>query len=930
MSQQNLIKPVYQPPAGLNYRESDSVKGMGLASSMKNVDHQQSLGGDSIGQRPGFQVIADLMGSIYSDLNGSGWLWDGTHETPTSVVLHNKVLSTGEEDADLIVLGRGLSKAVEKDLVITYSGAAANTWVKFIAAGGVRRCEVTENGVSVLSASCGTGEGFAGYVSTRSIADQIDALANFSCTVDGDTEGVVSGNQVAVTSILLQAGHTFAIGDYAYFTNQAGTPAPTCRQVTRVSGNRIYFGGGAVSVNDTDSVVSRVYRHPAAFIPQTLSDLSGGGAVTLKLTVFESYYSAKPQGDLFLEHFNDRDEEEWRAFSSVSINNVLYFNAPMVSIDSLFKCDGQNYYRAGLPKPVDLTVVAGAGAGVVDVGDHSWRFTYICKDAQGNITESEIGDSESLTIAAPNQTVTLTLDHTGMGNIWGNNGYLSNYAYCSLNMPGASSTVPVYDTTPGDHSLHVGDVVYLYDRNSGSYEERTVVAAEYPGTGGTIYLDSPVQLNLDDPISVNMRLGIYRTLAGGSDYYLVDEVPMDFGGIWNENTTYVDGKADSNLGAKYIWPDPNENHGPPPVNPRALVEYQGSLVLVGSTSEPLTIHPSVPGNPEYYASSLATDVGQDDGEILTAADVASDVLVLFKSSTCYALTGQILDPTTVLPGFRVDLLSASVGCPSAHGTARSKADIYFISEQGVYVTRSGGTPEEVADDLSDISAYFIDLDKETDPDYIVHLNKAQCAYDRIKKKVICYLPTTKDAENRPNANGKMFVWDIKKGGWKEWTNITPMGNMVYTNNSFYWTWFDPVTGLNALAKRLEHGDQYDACDHVDPIDWEFVTGWESLGDDEQAKHFKRLAVSAPQSGTVFPFTLTVESQKNYATNARTQVSKDFTSSDRILRSRLLAEKSKTLRLKFSNNVLYEEVLISSWNLEIVGVQGPGLRRQEDG
>ena len=147
--------------------------------------------------------------------------------------------------------------------------------------------------------------------------------------------------------------------------------------------------------------------------------------------------------------------------------------------------------------------------------------------------------------------------------------------------------------------------------------------------------------NLTIPTSpdpqVNARR-IYRTGGTRTTWDLVAEIND------NTTTTFTDNTADSALvGA----PTLSFYHDPPPVA-TIVVAHRERLFLAGNSSYPTRVFFSTFGEPEYFPPMTPDDpmggswfeVGQQDGQPVTAMAPVGTMLAIFKTRSCWLLRGE--------------------------------------------------------------------------------------------------------------------------------------------------------------------------------------------------------------------------------------------------------------------------------------------------
>lgn len=173
-------------------------------------------------------------------------------------------------------------------------------------------------------------------------------------------------------------------------------------------------------------------------------------------------------------------------------------------------------------------------------------------------------------------------------------------------------------------------------RNAGGY-----LVESNPSPASNILTLSNQRANLTIPTSSDPQVTgrrIYRFGGTQNAWKFVAEIPD------NTTTSFTDNTPDSDLvGA----PTLSFFNDPPPVATIATV-HRERIFLAGNSSYPTRVFFSTFGSPEYFPPSSPDDpdggswfeVGQQDGQPVTALVPVGTMLAIFKTRSCWLLRGE--------------------------------------------------------------------------------------------------------------------------------------------------------------------------------------------------------------------------------------------------------------------------------------------------
>lgn len=610
---------------------------------------------------------------------------------------------------------------------------------------------------------------------------------------------------------------------------------------------------------------------------------------------------------------------------SVSLNNVLYVST---GYDQMRKFDGQNFYRAGMPAATPIPTGADAAAGSIAASTYYYKYLYHQTDAKGNIVEGIISSPSAGIVVGASRAVDLVVT-----NIAASSGF--NTGCAIINGAQSSTTTLTVDT---GHTLVVGDTAYLYDSVSSGYVTRVLTAV----TATTITWAAATSITVADNavISNNLKIGVYRTLAAGtnaSPYYLVAEIPND--SIGASTQTYRDSKADASLGAEYITPI--KSHGLPPIC-KYMTAHVSQLVLTGDPANANKVYYSDIDSPEYFpAGDNSFLVDAFPGAKTTGIGSLETILVVFKDKSVQGVTGDLADDS-----FRVDEIPyGGVGCAAHHSIQKIGDALMFLSKKGIFsVTSQGISPigNPILRDFIRFDSPY-SLIKSTSINWVKN------------SKYVLFLSsesTDGSSNTYSNTDSVVYAYDYDDAAWLKWTNINAAGGFCFSDERLYFSSrrLDSDSAVMEHVTNIfnEYGDLLDFTDHHAAIDFTYSTHWESLGEPDVFKKFLRLKIfSLPNdivAGAVPLFDIDIDQEFNYnAPAVLNSFNMDFSngtsgwgngawgsfpwgdSALTELRGKLKVIKARAMRLTFRNNTAMANVLISGYELEIAPPYAPEMK-----
>lgn len=229
---------------------------------------------------------------------------------------------------------------------------------------------------------------------------------------------------------------------------------------------------------------------------------------------------------------------------------------------------------------------------------------------------------------------------------------------------------------------------------------------------------------------------IYRTLAGGTIYKFVGQIPD------NTTTTFTDNVADSALGA-----DIPIDKDPPPAGKIAEV-FKNRVWMAGVPGFPRRLFFSEYFEPEAWPPTFYVDLPLDQGDEITGLKVLGEVLVVYGHNRPLVILGESPFDFVVRRTF------ANTGAESNRAIVAVENTHIFLSRFGIYAF-DGAIARLLTDD---ITPTFRDLDS-------TKFHQAAAVYNDPKKRVHFALYIPEFAALNETTNTGELLYDLRTGSW---------------------------------------------------------------------------------------------------------------------------------------------------------------------
>lgn len=669
---------------------------------------------------------------------------------------------------------------------------------------------------------------------------------------------------------------------------------------------------------------------PAAFIRTVRDyDLVNIGPLTLTAKYFQAVnktVSAPLNGSE--THKNDADFE---LASFIQINNVIYIGN---GYDETQKYDGQTLYRAGLPSLASITSALD-GAGAVTGTNYYHRANYLQIDAVGNVIE---GNSREVTVGL--NPVAQSMNVT-VANVLAGSGFNTDCAIV-VGAQAAVNTITVDDGTGGTHTMQVGDTAYFFDGISAGYVERLVTAI----SATTITVAGPaVTVTDNEVISNNLRIAIFRNATSGTaptTFFLVAEIANN---SFAATQVYNDNLTDAQLGAQFL--QPLTDRSAPPKG-KYVSAFRNQMVIAGNILNPITAYVSDVESPEYFPSdSNQFDMNSPIGDRITGIAPNNEVFVVFKNKSVHVVSGDIASLSV-----RVDLVSTDVGCVAHQTIQEVKGTLFFLSDLGPRSIVGGQVPQAIGMSEGDpltsrIDPLFDQTDLPLEQQFASR--RAVAIHDRMKEKYLLFVPCESlfgGTQRFANSNSRVLAYDYTRDAWLKWTNLNMESGVTVFQDELYFMERRYSSFLASLShvlyRRHNNNDSYDYEDNTIPVDWNYSSPWEALGEPSVLKHFKNIRIFSLEEMRNNDLSLDVKVEDNYTKDKTSaQFTFDFGGSgygqspygtapygdpaEFAKKHKVNLGRVKSVRVIFENNLDQQNSIITGWEWEVATPYRPGFK-----
>lgn len=675
---------------------------------------------------------------------------------------------------------------------------------------------------------------YAGVLSGAPLTPGSILMTDGTLTIQDDAEGSFIGNVGVGTNTI-----DYTTGAYTVtFSGVTGSVLASYRSTLQQQFNQCLGKGFGVSspysitslvnllsaVSGITVTTSGSTNQPAAFLEISEETIiADGQSVTLNWFYWES--ANRTVASTFSGLASQINNDSFRNATFAPFEEAVYIAS---RFDEIQKYDGQTIYRAGMPLgATPIPAAAGSGTGV-DAGLHRYYITYEQIDANGRLVEGRLSNPGEINLGAA-EDVNVTVSNLLQGSGWNTNCAVINGTQAGVN------TINVDDGSGGVHSLQVGDTAYFFDGVSSSYVTREITSV----TANTITIaGAAVNVTDNNPISNNLRINIYRTLAGGTIPHLLVTVPNN---SYAASQIYLDQTSDAILANLREYATPARQPDPPPKT-GIVISFRNQLIFADDPINDDKVWFSEAAQPEYVSQSFNNFIIPSNDDDVSGVGVAGSTLIIFKDKSIYAVSGDLITSqfqvTSVAPG-------SNIGCASHHTIISVGGLIYFLHTNGVYAIAetqlypndSFGNPIPLSIMIDRI---FREDNFQEDKRFV--FKRATATNYTKDNQYLLFIPTEEKEGPRAATNdSRVFCYDYQGKNWFEWTRINAAGGWYVLDDNLYWQ--ERKKKNNSItAKTYKQHRKYrliDQVDHVTPIRVTWESSWEDTGQPRVRKKFVR-------------------------------------------------------------------------------------------
>lgn len=427
---------------------------------------------------------------------------------------------------------------------------------------------------------------------------------------------------------------------------------------------------------------------------------------------------------------------------------------------------------------------------------------------------------------------------------------------------------------------------------------------------------------------------ILRTIADGSDFFILDEIPFT-------DTLYTDSTTDENLlnGEPYIQPDFTVLDE----DKYAYIDiFRDQIVRTGTPSNPDKVsYENLLLDEAFFELNSFTTESRNGGANSGIKSLDNN-LYIFKAKSIFLVTGELNLDSNGLPNFQVDTMSdEGIGCLSNKSLVEYQRRIWFLGNKGIYSVSSSNLNLE----SRDISPLFQKELRKVTTLRAFSINWVE------EDTLLINLPERIEG-NRFSNSSRTLAHDKNTNRWAIWDNH----NFANGADNFEFKIFFAADAKTIDSSKefeintsLHTNSKLDYVDNESGVNWVYASNWESYGEPSIPKKYVRLklySLDTPlQNFDETDFSIAVETQHDFIYQAISQTALEFSdnlggwsldgwgefpwghSRKRTRRTRLRPQKARSIRLVLSNNNLYENVLLSGYEYEVAVEYGPYLRQK---
>lgn len=960
MSQPYVLKKSYTNHYGLDLKSSDLIRPDGFASGLLNA--QLAKNGD-IEKRKGYHCYAPE-----TDIDGDKVGGFGLYVFNRNYALDiGSTVFSGQRNTQILACGRYLHKLNTASIKIVYSGTSNSIFLSifFDPSSKTYKFQIYDATTDTYLANIDLGTGFETTPMTISmLISSLSLGGSFTVTSTNELYGIAaflkpvrffdlfSAGSIGCTSITGFWKKVESSRTYPFNGTWERKDSDVVENVSAVEMNNLmYFSNGYDPMMKHDGT----YLYKAG-LPTPASFTLSLGSLAPSTFIANRYYSFKynyrntdnslidTDSNVLTSTFHYNPSVYVTMFGAVTSSYTIQLPASAIPPSGTALSVGDKIQFTDVTGGVDTIVfatVASFGPGANDVN-------LVPSSVVNAETGVSFGPVTTSTAAGKNSVYRQYAINAVLPNLQSD----YNVRYIQSNASGTGTTsIPV---ASGGTRFSLGDVIYFYDLDHFAYVRAIVESS----TNTQINISEITDLftnqsyaNCGYANGVTITCGLFHILwrtAGfatkeeaESALYYYDQIVPNIPTIASVTYPLLGFYTAENTATELFVEPPVTRDLPPKM--KYISVHRNQLVGCGDPDNLKSVHFSDIESPEWFpAGRSSLDVETYVGDEMSGIAPNNNVLVIFKQRSIHTISGDL---TTL--AVRVDPLVNDIGCAS-HQTIRDvRGELYFQTDRGPYKMIGGQVPAPVSD--SRIEPIFVQESVTDEEKY--QLKRCYAFNDRIGEKYILFIPAETQAVigKRNNAYSRCFAIDYYRGdAIFEWSNFDISSGAIEADGEIFFQGrttdkTDTSKVRTYLFRRMNLNDAWDYQDNIIPIEWEYDSNWEALGDPSVYKRFLKIRIFSINSLPNNDLFLNIKSEINYIKdsskaditfsfpNAGYGVSSYGYSSygsqrEQAIYKKLNTERVRSMRIRFSNNKDQQNVALTGWELEISTTYKPAFKR----
>jgi len=485
--------------------------------------------------------------------------------------------------------------------------------------------------------------------------------------------------------------------------------------------------------------------------------------------------------------------------------------------------------------------------------------------------------------------------------------------------------LPTLDSSTGTE-IYQYRIVYKFEDNQGN--PTYTVTSDVLDSVGAASLTLPDATIYEEYGTTNATVLILRTVDEGNTFFVVDELPL------TTTTTFVDTTLDDDLVETFDLP----LFSTVDTSKYAYIDiWRNQIVLTGTPDDvDKVLFEDIRDTHRFY--ELASFITESrDGGANSGIQSLDNNLFIFKANSIFVVTGE-LNGTN----FQVDTLSdEDVGCISNQSIVEYNRELWFLGNKGVYSV-SGSSLTLRSKQIH--SLFETELRK-------VHSIRAFSIHWHEEDVLLINLPE-RIGGNRFSSDSRTLAFHSRTGSWSVWNNINLANGAAKFEEKIYFVQDQLSTsGANEFIVNttLNTGTDIDYADNEAAVKVLYGSNWLSYGEPSVPKKHVRLKIysldTLLQNFDETEFSIDIETQHEWTYTTVSKGTLDFNEPtdgwglfewgvtpwgeprSKHRRIRLKPQKTRVIRYIFSNTNIYENILLTGFEVEIASEHDTYMRNR---